>query len=72
MRGQNLVDHVLGKAENADAAAAGHKMVDMKVDAFEACPTLRLKHQQRQLEEHLKMGSSWEGKESCRGHLRNA
>ena len=42
MRDQNLVDHVLGKAE--DAAAAGHKMVDMKVvDAFEACPTLKPK-----------------------------
>ena len=34
MRGQNLADHILGKAE--DAAAVGHKMVDMKVvDAFD-------------------------------------
>ena len=60
MRGQNLVDHVLGKAEDVDAvAAAGHKMVDMEVDAFEACLTLKPKPQQ-QLEEHLKMGSSWD------------
>ena len=42
MRGQNLVDHVLGKAKDADAGGSCHKMVDMKVDAFEVCPILRL------------------------------
>ena len=37
-----MVDHVLGKAKDADAGGSAHKMVDMKVVAFEACPILRL------------------------------
>ena len=43
MRAQNLVDHVLGNAEDADATGGGHKTIDMKVDTFEACPILRLR-----------------------------
>ena len=39
-------------------------MVNMKVDAFEAYPSMKPKPQQ-QLEEHLKMGSSWDSKENA-------